>query len=104
MDMGDLTSRQIGEIMAGGLLRAEETLMRNDGSRPAGTAVSGSAAGGSLMFGGRAASQNQMAAMGKAAMAGIGEADKGTVPSTIKNQNLGHNSKKVGLGPNTKQK
>lgn len=26
---------------------------------------------------------------------------QGDVPDTLKNQNLGHNSKKVGLGPNT---
>ncbi|WP_130862370.1 hypothetical protein [Bacilliculturomica massiliensis] len=104
MDMGDLTSRQIGEIMAGGLLRAEEALMNGGSPHGAGTATGGASAGGGMMFGGRTASQNQLAAMGKAAIAGISEADKGTIPSTIKNQNLGHNSKIVGLGPNTKQK
>lgn len=25
------------------------------------------------------------------------------IPNTVKNQNLGHNSKKTGLGPNTKR-
>lgn len=29
--------------------------------------------------------------------------EAGAVPSTIKNQNLGHNSKKEGMGPNTKR-
>jgi hypothetical protein len=29
--------------------------------------------------------------------------ESGVVPGTIKNQNLGHNSKKEGLGPNTKR-
>jgi hypothetical protein len=28
---------------------------------------------------------------------------EGDVPGTAKNQNLGHNSKKEGLGPNTKR-
>ena len=31
------------------------------------------------------------------------EALRGQVPGTVKNQNLGHNSKKEGLGPNTKR-
>ncbi|MEG1930289.1 MAG: hypothetical protein RR131_04030 [Anaerovorax sp.] len=31
------------------------------------------------------------------------EAEKGVVPTTITNQNLGHNSKKEGMGPNTKR-
>lgn len=31
------------------------------------------------------------------------EENQGQVPNTLKNQNLGHNSKKEGLGPNTKR-
>lgn len=29
--------------------------------------------------------------------------EKSDVPNTVKNENLGHNSKKTGLGPNTKR-
>ena len=31
------------------------------------------------------------------------EEQQGQVPETMENQNLGHNSKKEGLGPNTKR-
>lgn len=31
------------------------------------------------------------------------EEQEGEVPGTLKNQNLGHNSKKEGLGPNTRR-
>lgn len=84
MDMGDLTSRQIGNIMADGMLRAEEQLAAGDFS--------------SLK---QTASQNELAAMGKAAFHDQTGGNSGVVPSTIRNQNLGHNSKKTGLGQNT---
>lgn len=90
MDMGDLTSKQIGELMSGGILRAEEQLVQ--GGYP-----------NRIIDLGQTASQNELANIARAAFAGLNEADRGTIPSTIKNQNLGHNSKKVGMGPNTKR-
>ena len=59
MDMGEFTSKQIGEMMAGGILKAERDLL---------------------------------------------EEQKSEVPSALKNQNLGHNAKKEGFGPNINQK
>ena len=58
MDMGDMTSRQIGELVSKGLVNLGEEIL---------------------------------------------EEEKGQVPGTAKKQNLGHNSKKEGLGPNTKR-
>ena len=34
---------------------------------------------------------------------GVKTENHGNIPGTAKNQNLGHNSKKEGLGPNTKR-
>lgn len=77
MDMGKMTSKQIGEMTARGILRAEEQL---------------------------SGSQNQIADMGRLAAERMEIAEQASIPATIKNQNVGHNSKKVGLGPNTKRK
>lgn len=85
MDMGDLTSRQIGEIMAGGLLRAEEQLMEEQAA-------------------GRRLSQHELAEQGKKIAEGQLAGQGGFIPSALVNQNLGHNAKQEAMGPNINQK
>ncbi|MCQ4636164.1 hypothetical protein NE619_05445 [Anaerovorax odorimutans] len=58
MDLGDMTSKDLGKLTSAGLV-----------------------------------------SMGKKVL----EEQESDVPGALKNQNLGHNSKKEGLGPNTKR-
>ena len=58
MDLGDMTSKELGELTSKGLVSLGKKIL---------------------------------------------EEQEGEVPGTLKNQNLGHNSKKEGLGPNTRR-
>ena len=78
MDMGDMKSKDIGKLVSAGLVsKGAETLA--------------------------AEVQEAQSLSGVQAAAETRNASRGQVPGTVKNQNLGHNSKKEGLGPNTKR-
>lgn len=79
MDMGDMKSKDIGKLVSSGLVsRREKTLSGVPvPSKPDAQFQTGS----------------ELAA----------DALRGQIPGAVKNQNLGHNSKKEGMGPNTKR-